>query len=128
MSFKGAPAYCPMPGFWAETQLAIQGEFRQGNEAPSSEALKLLKLDFGWRYMTVKTLRYHPLHVAGLDVRHARHWFLKLYYRYPHDDTFRRILCRCLLLDVCCTRALLRAYPPFFLGGAIRLGGGRGKM
>jgi hypothetical protein len=58
------------------------------------QALKLLKLDFGWRYMTVKTLRYHLLHVAGLVVRHARQWFLKIYYRYPHYNTFSRILCR----------------------------------
>ena len=58
------------------------------------QALKLLELDFGWRYVTVKTLRYHLIHVAGLLVRHARRWFLKLFYRYPHYDLFHRILCR----------------------------------
>ena len=43
MSYKGAPGYYPMLGFRAETQLAIQGVFRQGNEAPSSKALAFLK-------------------------------------------------------------------------------------
>lgn len=56
------------------------------------QALKLLKLDFSWRYKTVKTLRYHLIHVAGLVVRHARQWFLKLNHRYPHYDLFRAIL------------------------------------
>jgi hypothetical protein len=58
------------------------------------QALKLLKLDFGWRYRTVKTLRYRLIHVAGLVVRHARRWFLKLNHRYPHYDLFRAILCQ----------------------------------
>jgi hypothetical protein len=58
------------------------------------QALKLMKLDFSWRYMTIKTIRYHVLHVAGLVVRHARRWYLKLFHRYPHYDVFSRILCR----------------------------------
>ena len=56
------------------------------------QALKLLKLSYEWRTFTVKTLRYHLFHVAGLLVRHARQLFLKLYYRYPHYDLFRSIV------------------------------------
>jgi hypothetical protein len=57
------------------------------------QALKLLKLDYEWRYMTVKTLRYRLLHVAGLVVSHARQLFLKLFHRYPYYELFHRILC-----------------------------------
>lgn len=56
------------------------------------QALKLIKLEDEWRYLTVKTLRYHLFHVAGLVVFHARKLFLKLFHRYAYYDLFHRIL------------------------------------
>ncbi len=57
------------------------------------QALKLLKLEYDWRYLTVKTLRYRLFHVAGLVVSHARQLFLKLFHRYPYYTLFHRVLC-----------------------------------
>jgi hypothetical protein len=56
------------------------------------QALKIIKLDQTWRYLTVKTLRYHLFHVAGVVVHHARRWILKLFHRFPHFDLFSKIL------------------------------------
>jgi hypothetical protein len=56
------------------------------------QALKLLKLDPGWLYLTVKTLRYRLFHVAGLLVDHARKLYLKLFHQYPYYDLFHKIL------------------------------------
>lgn len=56
------------------------------------QALKRINLDEKWHYLTVKTLRYHLFHVAGLVVHHARRWILKLFHRYPHYDLFLNIL------------------------------------
>jgi len=56
------------------------------------QALKLIKLEDEWRYLTVKTLRYHLFHVAGLVVSHARQLFLKLFHRYAYYELFHRIL------------------------------------
>jgi len=42
LSYKGAPGYMPMLGFWAETQACLLGEFRQGNVSPSAGALPFL--------------------------------------------------------------------------------------
>lgn len=56
------------------------------------QALKLLKLDERWRYLSIKTLRYHLFHVAGLVIQHARQLFLKLYHQYCHFDLFHKIL------------------------------------
>lgn len=57
------------------------------------QALKLLKLEYDWWYITVKTLRYRLFHVAGLVVSHARQLLLKLFHRYPYYDLFHRVLC-----------------------------------
>jgi hypothetical protein len=56
------------------------------------QALKHIKLDYAWHRLTIKTLRYHIFHVAGLVVYHARQVFLKLYHCYPHYDLFHRAL------------------------------------
>lgn len=42
-SYKGAPGYMPMLGFWAETQACLCGEFRDGNVSPSAGALPFLE-------------------------------------------------------------------------------------
>jgi len=59
------------------------------------QALKRIKLDDKWHYLTIKTLRYHLFHVAGVLVHHARRWILKLFHRYPHYDLFLNILHPC---------------------------------
>lgn len=41
-------------------------------------ALKTLSLPERFRPYTIKTLRFHLVHIAGLWVRHARSWVLKL--------------------------------------------------
>lgn len=56
------------------------------------QAFKRIQLTPDWHYVTVKTLRYHFFHVAGLLVRHARRLILKLFFKFPHYDSFHRIL------------------------------------
>jgi len=56
------------------------------------QSLKLLKLENGWRYLTVKTLRYHLFHVAGVVVYNARRLLLKIFHRYPYYKLFQQIL------------------------------------
>ena len=41
-------------------------------------ALKILSLPVSYRTFTIKTLRFHLIHIAGVWVRHARQWILKL--------------------------------------------------
>ena len=41
-------------------------------------ALKILNLPASFRSYTIKTLRFHLVHIAGLWVRHARRWMLRL--------------------------------------------------
>ena len=41
-------------------------------------ALKILSLPESFRPYTIKTLRFHLVHIAGLWVRHARRWVLRL--------------------------------------------------
>ena len=41
-------------------------------------ALKILSLPVSFRPFTIKTLRFRLIHIAGLWVRHARRWILKL--------------------------------------------------
>ena len=41
-------------------------------------ALKILSLPPSFRSYTIKTLRFHLIHIAGLWVRHARRWVLKI--------------------------------------------------
>jgi len=41
-------------------------------------ALKILSLPLSFRPYTIKSLRFHLVHIAGLWVRHARRWILKL--------------------------------------------------
>lgn len=41
-------------------------------------ALKILSLPASFRPLTIKTLRFRLIHIAGLWVRHARRWILKL--------------------------------------------------
>ena len=65
MSFHGKPGYYPMLGFWAEKQIALQGEFRQGNETPSSKALAFLK----------KCERSIPREITRRRVRADAAWF-----------------------------------------------------
>ena len=57
------------------------------------QALKRIKLPFAWAYTTIKQLRYHIIHVAGILTRHARGWFLHLGKTYAHIPFFERILC-----------------------------------
>jgi len=41
-------------------------------------ALKTLSLPEKFRPLTIKTLRFHLIHIAGIWVRHARRWVLRL--------------------------------------------------
>jgi hypothetical protein len=41
-------------------------------------ALKTLSLPASFHSYTIKTLRFHLIHIAGLWIRHARRWVLKL--------------------------------------------------
>ena len=42
-SYTGERGWMPMPAFWAELDLAVHEEFRQGSMAPQSDALNFLK-------------------------------------------------------------------------------------
>jgi hypothetical protein len=113
----GIPGYYPMLGFWVEKGVSIQGEFRNGNESPGSkhlpsskylanavyfhinllaynlvQLLKIIKLDPDYFYSTIKTLRYHFFHVAGIITKHARKTFLNIYHKYQHFNFFESTL------------------------------------
>lgn len=52
------------------------------------EAMRRFALPEGWRRFTLKTLRFRLLRVAGIVVKHARQFILKLPLGYPHFEVF----------------------------------------
>lgn len=55
-------------------------------------ALKHLKLDESWRYLTVKTVRFRLLRIPALVVRHARTLWLRAPRGHPHLAALRASL------------------------------------
>lgn len=65
MSYKGERGWMPMLAFWAELDLVVHEEFRQGSMAPQSDALNFLK----------ETLTQLPKTVTQLYVRSDSAWY-----------------------------------------------------
>jgi len=55
-------------------------------------ALKHLKLDESWRYLTIKTIRFRLLRIPALVVRHARTLWLRAPRGHPHLAALRAAL------------------------------------
>ena len=55
-------------------------------------ALKRLALPAAFSLSTIKTLRFHFIHIAAVVVRHARRLIVKLAHGCQHLTVFRRIL------------------------------------
>ena len=65
MSYHKERGFYPMLGYWAETGLAVQGEFRNGNESPGSKALPFLE----------KCLSVLPPGVKKIRLRSDSAWY-----------------------------------------------------
>lgn len=65
MSYKGERGYMPMLAFWAETDLLVHEDFRNGNASPGGEALAFLK----------ETLAQLPPQVTAVRVRSDSAWY-----------------------------------------------------
>lgn len=64
-SYHKAPGFYPMLGFWAEKGLAVEAEFRQGNESPAAKALPFL----------IKMVEGLPEEVKQIRLRSDAAWY-----------------------------------------------------
>ena len=65
MSYKGEKGYMPMLAFWDELGVVIHDDFRNGNTAPSADALSFLK----------KAVSQLPKEVDTINVRSDSAWY-----------------------------------------------------
>jgi len=78
MSYTGERGWMPMLAFWAERDMVVHEEFRQGNEAPGSGALEFLKA----------TVAQLPRAIKHIDVRSDSAWYIAEILDYCQDQGY----------------------------------------
>jgi hypothetical protein len=78
MSYKGERGWMPMLAFWAELDLVVHEEFRQGSMAPQSDALNFLK----------DTVAQLPKTVKRIYVRSDSAWYQREVIDYCEENGY----------------------------------------
>jgi hypothetical protein len=78
MSYKGERGWMPMLAFWAELDLVVHEEFRQGSMAPQSDALNFLK----------DTVAQLPETVTQIYVRSDSAWYQREVIDYCEENGY----------------------------------------